>query len=64
VEAVESEVLRLASLAVRFEVWDIEVLSAKLKAKPAVVDDFFGRAWVEVFCGAEAARARWPSVSR
>ncbi len=34
---------------------DGEELSRKLKALLKIVDDFFGRAWVERFCGKEAA---------
>lgn len=38
---------------IRFVSWDKETLSAKLKDLPKLVDDFFGRAWVEKFCGSE-----------
>lgn len=31
--------------------WDCNTLSAKLKKLPAVVEDFFGPAWAESFCG-------------
>lgn len=37
--------------------WDRNELSAKLKDMPALVDDFFGRRWVAVFCGEEQANA-------
>lgn len=35
---------------VAFEVWDAEELSRRLKTRPQVVLDFFGRPWVEEFC--------------
>lgn len=35
--------------------WDREQLSFKLKDRPEIVNDFFSRAWVEMFCGHEAA---------
>jgi energy-coupling factor transporter ATP-binding protein EcfA2 len=35
--------------------WDEEELCSKLKLHPEIVDDFFGRAWVKAFCGADAA---------
>ena len=38
-----------------FEVWDQEEISEKLKSRPELVDDFFGRPWVKAFCGEEAA---------
>ena len=38
-----------------FEVWDQEELSEKLKGRPELVDDFFGRPWVKAFCGEGAA---------
>lgn len=37
--------------------WDLNELSAKLKDLPALVDDFFGRGWVALFCGEEHASA-------
>lgn len=38
-------------------VWDADALSLALKDHPDLVDDFFGRAWVEAFNGPGAARA-------
>jgi hypothetical protein len=37
--------------------WDAEELSLKLKSLPEIVDDFFGREWVKVFCGDDVAKA-------
>lgn len=41
---------------IKFISWDKETLSSKLKQLPELVDDFFGRAWVEQFCGVEKAK--------
>lgn len=37
--------------------WDKNELETKLKEMPELVDDFFGRAWVEAFCGQKQAQA-------
>lgn len=37
--------------------WDKNALEAKLKELPKLVDDFFGRAWVDAFCGQGQAEA-------
>ena len=52
-EAVEAQAARLSERGIRFQVLDREKLSGKLKELPSLVDDFFGRAWVESFCGRE-----------
>jgi hypothetical protein len=44
----------LAEKGIRLGVWDSGQLSSMLKGHPGLVDDFFGRAWVEAFCGADA----------
>lgn len=38
-------------------VWDADTLSILLKDQPRIVDDFFGRPWVNAFNGLEAATA-------
>ena len=48
---------RLHALGIAFEVWDAEALSIQLKTEPRLVDDFFGRRWVERFLSPEAAAA-------
>ena len=55
---VEIERLRdqLTAQSIEFVVWDLEELSKSLKDQPKLVDDFFGRKWVEAFCGIEAAK--------
>lgn len=52
---IERQTSALAAKGVAFEVWDVEELSRRLKALPKIVDDFFGRSWVGVFCGDEVA---------
>ena len=47
---IETQTARLADDQVTFEVWDAEELSARLKPRPRIVWDFFGRGWVPVFC--------------
>lgn len=54
---IEAQAKRLAVMNIKFLVWDIDVLSEKLKDAPYLVDDFFGRAYVQAFCGREIAAA-------
>ena len=56
-DEVEELATRLAASSIEFEVWDREGISRQLKDEPEVVDDFFGRQWVKMFCGDEAAEA-------
>ncbi|MBB5364654.1 hypothetical protein [Deinococcus humi] len=42
---------------IEFKRWDADELNRFLKEAPEVVDDFFGRPWVEAFCGKDAALA-------
>ncbi len=37
-----------------FVIWDREQISMQLKTQPLIVDDFFGRAWVDAFCGPDS----------
>jgi hypothetical protein len=53
-KALEAEQAKLRSKGINLIPWDSNQLSIKLKALPEIVDDFFGRAWVEAFCGTEA----------
>ncbi|MED2918694.1 NACHT domain-containing protein [Bacillus thuringiensis] len=41
---------------IKFISWDKVTLSSKLKDLPKIVDDFFGRSWVDRFCGSEKAQ--------
>jgi hypothetical protein len=47
---IERQTSTLREDGVAFEVWDAEELSVRLKARPRIVLDFFGRPWVEEFC--------------
>jgi len=55
---VQEEILKqtgkLEKEGVELGIWDAESLSGKLKEHPELVDDFFGRPWVEVFNGSDA----------
>ena len=53
-DEVETQAKRLARVAIELEIWDAEELSKRLRAYPEVVDDFFGRVWVNQFCGSDA----------
>jgi NACHT domain len=55
--AVRQQTERLAKLKIAFVPWGAQEVSRLLKEHPRLVDDFFGRAWAERFCGPEAAQA-------
>ena len=57
VEVIEDQANRLQKENIKFVPLGIGQVSAKLKAHPDLVDDFFGREWVRKFCGEEAADA-------
>lgn len=54
---IEKQADRLKKQKILFEALDGETLSERLRAHPRLIDDFFGRAWVEAFLGDEAAAA-------
>ena len=54
--AVRAQTERLARLKITFVPWGVQEVSALLKEQPRIVDDFFGRPWVERFCGRNGAR--------
>lgn len=56
-DEIEVQRARLQAVGVTFEPLDQGKLSLMLKDHPKLVDDFFGRAWVEAFNGADAAQA-------
>lgn len=56
-EEIENQARKLSSRGIEFVAIDQHRLSAMLKGHADLVDDFFGRAWTERFCGAERARA-------
>jgi tetratricopeptide (TPR) repeat protein len=53
-EAVERSRRRLYGHDISFTVLDSFMLSHRLRAYPDIVADFFGHAWMEVFCGGHA----------
>jgi hypothetical protein len=54
-DEMETQAEKLARDSIDFVVWDQEEMSRLLRDKPQLVDDFFGRAWVTVFCGSTQA---------
>ena len=54
-DKIEDLAERLGQWSIEFEVWDQETISEKLKERPELVHDFFGRPWVKAFCGEAAA---------
>jgi hypothetical protein len=55
--AIREQTERLAKLGITYVPWGVQEVSRLLKDQPRIVDDFFGRPWVERFCGPEAAQA-------
>jgi energy-coupling factor transporter ATP-binding protein EcfA2 len=55
-EEIERQAIRLLSAGTTFAVLDGEALTVALRAHPTLVDDFFGRAWVEALLGPDEAR--------
>ena len=54
VEAIEAQGDRLRERNIRFLPLGITQISERLKDHPDLVDDFFGREWVRIFCGEDA----------
>lgn len=55
IEEIETQRTRCEAANITFEPLDRDRLSLMLKNHPDLVDDFFGRSWVEAFNGPEAA---------
>lgn len=55
-EAIEEQRGLLRKRGIRLVFWDRSELSTRLKSHSQIVDDFFGRSWVEAFCGQAAAQ--------
>ena len=47
----QRDALAARAQSVQLEVWDAEEIAHRLKTKPAIVHDFFGREWARAFCG-------------
>jgi len=56
-EEIEKQDGRLKAEGIDLLPWGAAQLAEKLKGRPAIVDDFFGREWVKAFCRSEAAEA-------
>ena len=56
-DKIEECAARLREKGVDFQPLDGEQLSVRLKSEAQIIYDFFGLAWVERFCGREAAEA-------
>jgi hypothetical protein len=54
VEAIEAARTRLQTQSIVFEPLDASTLTERLRTEPVLVDDFFGRPWVEAVCPPEA----------
>ncbi len=50
---IEKQRERLHAAGIQFEVWDAAELDILLKDQSEIVDDFFGRPWVQLFCPPE-----------
>lgn len=61
-ERIETEARALSADGITFIPRGGEELSEILKDYPEIVDDFFGRSWVEAFLGAEVAKALGPRL--
>lgn len=48
---------RLADVGIEFVPWGAHDVNEMLRSRPDLVDEFFGRAWVEYFCGPDAAES-------
>jgi hypothetical protein len=54
--AVEEQAQRCRKAGIEFVPLDLDGISDLLKQHPDLVDDFFGRPWVEAFCGPDAVK--------
>ena len=53
-KAITEQAQVLSTHNISFRSWDHEELVYQIKSHPNIVDDFFGRPWVDALCGAEA----------
>ncbi len=56
-DAIEEITADLVQDSIEFVVWDQEEISSLLKDHPRLIDDFFGRQWVQETCGDVEAEA-------
>jgi hypothetical protein len=50
-EEIEKQRIVLQARGIAFTTWDVSELNIQLKRQFQIIDDFFGRAWVEAYCG-------------
>lgn len=56
IQEIEIQTRRMAKAGIELGIWDEEEISGLLRDKPELIDDFFGRPWVEAFCGTEVVQ--------
>lgn len=56
-DVIEAQARSLKAEGITFVAWGGEELSELLRGHPQLVDDFFGRGWVDAFLGPEAAKS-------
>ena len=54
-DAIKEQSEKLRTFGIKLIPWDAIELDLLLRERPKIVNDFFGRAWVSEFCGAEKA---------
>lgn len=62
-DEIEAQFARLKEMGIQFNALGGEELSERLKTKAELVDSFFGRPWVEQFCGPDAAALLKPRLT-
>ena len=64
IETIEAARTALRAKNIEFEPLDASKLTERIKSEPALVDDFFGREWVEPICGPEGPELLINRLSR
>jgi len=64
IDAIEAARTALRARNIEFEALGASELTERMKSETALVDDFFGRAWVEPICGPEALELLKNRLSR
>jgi hypothetical protein len=64
IDAIEEARTALQAANIEFEALDASKLTERMKLEPALVDDFFGREWVEPICGSEGLELLKNRLSR
>lgn len=64
IDAIEAARTALQARHIEFEALDASKLTERMKTEPSLIDDFFGREWVEPICGPEALEVLKNRLSR